>query len=353
MDVVKLKILIPFWDLNLFDRYERQFKNLASENEVSILYRYGEIEKKWECFFNFIELEFQDFGHRYATWYFNKDICPSFVPSDLDLVYSLSGLWMNIYGNKIAEFYNIPHVIRMRGDISEARKFQGIGKVQRFLFNRAFEDAIRNCTLIVPIVDKFKYTLKGLGINETKIFETVPNGIDVEEFEPHFPLKFTPGYAGRISTEKGSEFLLKLIEETKEYTWKITGKIQDRNFIPPNNCHYLGKTPRNQMANFYNEVSLLVQPSYSEGFPNIILEIYANNKPVLASYQAMPEEIKIFGQVLNHELGLWIEALHEIEGLYNHYRHGAREYVKKFSWENNRVKLMDAFNRAKYLYDTK
>jgi glycosyltransferase involved in cell wall biosynthesis len=352
-----MKILIPFWELGDFERYIPQFRQLGLIHEITFLYMRGTPKKPWFEWADFTKFELKPYGHKYADMFLNQRLVNSFIPLDTELVYSLSGLWFNLYGNSIADYLNVPHVIRMRGDMVEARKYQKLvstkGTLQRIIFSRAMDEALRRATLIVPIVDKFKLTLEGLGIHESKIFESVPNGINLAQWTRNLgPDKFTPGYAGRISEEKGSEFLERLIRETPEYTWKITGPIQSESFKIPPNCHYLGVTPYEKMDDFYKDLSVLVCPSETEGFPNTLLEFYAQNKPVIVSPDFLPEEVRVFGQVVStSELDNWIGALVELEDLYESYlEDGPRNYVVQFGWYNYADKMTEAFNKALYLH---
>ncbi len=290
-----MNVLIPFFNLDLFDRFEPQLNALAEEVETLYLLHTRGVEPfSLKENIELVYFELPSRGHKYLNWWIGRKLVSSFVPTDLNVVYSLSGLWMHIYGQEIADFFDIPHVIRMRGNMAEARLYQGRGSVQRWLFYRSWEESFRKATLVTCIVEKFIPYLRTIGLRESQIGEVIPNGIDAISWSPMYPDLFTPGYAGRISEEKGSRFLLDLIKKTPQWTWRLTGDIQDQDFIPPGNCHYLGITSFKDMGEFYDKVSLLVLPSHSEGFPNTILEGYASGKLVLGSLDAVPQEIDIF-----------------------------------------------------------
>lgn len=337
-----MKVLLPFWNLDLIDRYEPQLLSLANEvDKLIILYTSGGKGKSFDEFmFNteFIKLPLPNMGQSHLNWWAGRKTAPSFVPSDLDVVYSLSGLWMNLYGQEIADYWDIPHVIRMRGDMSKVRLHQRRSHVERWLFHKTHEECFRKASLVTPIVEKYIPYLKTIGVRD--IGEVIPNGVDPRLGMSILPDRFTPGYAGRISKEKGSQFLMELIKSTPQYTWKITGEIQDQDFIPPDNCHYLGKTPFAYMGEFYNEVSCLVIPSFTEGFPNAILEGYINGKPVLGSVDAIPQEAKVFGMRADLDIETWSERLDILQTMwrttpekYIELGNRAREYARSFTWK--------------------
>jgi len=348
-----MKVLIPFWKLEIIDRYYPQFNALAREiSELIILYETGTPPEDMEPNVSFLKFTPPASPHRYLSWWLGKShshLCTQITRWDIDAVYSLSGLWMNIYGHEIAEIFGIPHIIRMRGSMTETRKYNGKGRIQNLLFSRLHERALRSATLITSIVQKYIPYLKEIGLSEEQIGEVIPNGVGLRAFPQH-PDTFTPGYAGRISKEKGSEFLLKLIKETPDLTWKVTGEIQDLDFVPPSNCHYLGKTPFAEMDTFYDQVSLLVQPSHTEGFPNILLESFVNGKVVIGSLDAYPEEVAVYGDRLPLDLDLWVDSLNRWDNMTRglRYNHGnnAREYAEMFTWDNHGSRIAGQIEKA-------
>ena len=109
------------------------------------------------------------------------------------------------------------------------------------------------------------------------------------------------------------------------------------------------------MGLFYDQVSLLVQPSFTEGFPNIILEAFINGKLVVGSEDAYPEEVSVFGDRIPLEMDLWIDSLKKWSEMSGGDRlnHGlnAGEYVKMFTWGNHGSRLAGQLQKAINLHD--
>jgi glycosyltransferase involved in cell wall biosynthesis len=348
-----MNVLIPFFDLTRFDRYVPQLSYLADNlDRLDILYRWGQPPKSHHPKFNFIKFDLPKKGHKYLDWFLGRDVVPSFVPSDLDLVYSLSGLWMNVYGRAISEFWDIPHVVRLRGDMSSVRLYQGRGAFQRAIFRQIHFEALKQATLITPIVEKYQLDLMRKGFRN--VGDTVPNGIKVSYDPVHDPETFSPSYIGRISKEKGSEFLEELISETPQYNWTIAGDIQDQDFTVPAHANYLGYVPYNEIKAFYDHSSVVVMPSLAEGFPNTILEAYAHGKPVIGTREAIPAEIRRFGvRLRRQEMRSWINALDCIDKIGTPPNQGERikEYVREnYSWELYGSRMRDQLDKAISVY---
>ncbi|MGQ9597719.1 MAG: glycosyltransferase [Thermoproteota archaeon] len=87
------------------------------------------------------------------------------------------------------------------------------------------------------------------------------------------------------------------------------------------------------MLKFYNMVDLEVLPSLTEGFPSVILEAYAYEKPVLASVEAFPKELELFGAFASFEM--FEEKIRELQQAdLRGIGRLARNCVKKnFAWE--------------------
>lgn len=110
------------------------------------------------------------------------------------------------------------------------------------------------------------------------------------------------GYVGRIAEEKGVRNLIESVDKIfKEYSnvkflfigdGPLTHLIEN---MPPEYADcigFVGLIPHSKLSTYFNEMKLLVIPSYAEGLPKVLLEAMACGTPVLATpVGAIPDVI--------------------------------------------------------------
>ena len=161
------------------------------------------------------------------------------------------------------------------------------------------------------------------------------------------------GYIGRLSREKGImnfiEAIPCILKQQENIEFLIVGdgplysKIRDE--IDTNGISHrvklFGWIPHDKVADYFNDLKLLVLPSYSEGLPTAILEAMACGTPVMATrVGGIPDVVKDgeTGFILNNNLPEYLAE--EIIKALNYYRlheisENAVEAVRgRFSYEN-------------------
>jgi len=99
------------------------------------------------------------------------------------------------------------------------------------------------------------------------------------------PLRF--GYLGRLSPEKG---ILPLVDyfSTAKHSFYFAGDGSQKNEILEKiknntNCHYLGLINSDKVAVFFEEIDVLIIPSYEESGPLVGLEAMAAGKIIIST----------------------------------------------------------------------
>ena len=129
----------------------------------------------------------------------------------------------------------------------------------------------------------------------------IPNGIDLEDFNPRIPKvkKFSSGkinilYVGRIEKRKGLIYLLKayriLQKKFNNLRVIVVGegdlKKKCQEFIKKYNLrevYFVGAKSGRELTSFYNTCDIFVSPSiFGESFGLVLLEAMACQKPVVA-----------------------------------------------------------------------
>lgn len=147
----------------------------------------------------------------------------------------------------------------------------------------------------IPIIRK-KFGVKDV--------EWIPNAVDTEKFnyveaEPNPPLVT---YVGKLEQWKGIDTLInsfKIINrEAKDVKFLVVGsgslesKLKEAN-LP---LELLGHVPYSEMPKIYQRTSVLVLPSYMEGFPCTLVEALSCQVPVVASDIGDAKEIVVDGE---------------------------------------------------------
>lgn len=118
----------------------------------------------------------------------------------------------------------------------------------------------------------------------------IPHGCTVPEEVCPLPDKFTVGYLGAIGPDKGLPYLLQAWKRLnyKDASLVVAGSHSDSSYVRSlieryggGNIHLKGWV--NCVDDFYNNISVYVQPSVSEGFGIEVLEAMAHARYVICS----------------------------------------------------------------------
>jgi len=184
--------------------------------------------------------------------------------------------------------------------------------VEKMLFRNAE-------TVIVQTKANKRFLIKNCGIKAEKI-EIIPNAVDSGLFDPRLfdPDRIREKYeisgdniilfAGRLTTQKGLEYLLRAIalvkREIQHFKLLLVGKGPQENALKDLSAalgiadyvFFLGDIPHCRMPELYSLADIFVLPSLSESFPNAMLEAMAMEKPVVATRVGVIPEIIVNGE---------------------------------------------------------
>jgi len=347
-----MKLIMPFWNLDMMDRYFPQINTIAERCDCfTILYLDGEIKKEWEKNINFVKVHLPKVPS-YLKWIYGCiDVKNQIKKFDVDAFYCLSGLWFQYYSWYLSKKMKKPYIVRLRGDDRASRINLGQGYLKRSIFGKLYSFTLRRANRIIPISEELYTLALESKIRSDKISNVIYNGIDTNLFNfKSYPDEFIVGYAGRISKEKGSRLLLKITRILRDTKFIVVGELQD-NIEFPDNVDYRGILKYSDMPDFYNDCSLIIIPSFNEGFPNTILEAYSTGRTIIININVLSSDIEIYGDlVLTYNIEEWLRSIRsmylfkdemEEEGL------EARKYVKdNFSWEKYGDEMLKEFTKA-------
>jgi len=338
-----MKLMMPMWDASLLHRYEPEIRAMSKHlDALHVVYFRGNPQGGYADFHR-IRLNILP-GPRAFTyaaslgpaWQQVKDI-------QVDLYYCLSGFWFEQYMAYFARKAGKPYVVRLRGDDVKVREIYGRPCAQRWVMKQLYIRTLRGANLVIPISEAMRSLAFSHGVNPRRVTAPLPNGVDTKLFKPS-PWKFDSfrlGYAGRISPEKGIDFLTRLMQETPDVDYVVAGKDQI-GWTPPGNAEYWGELDYKEMPRFYKAITALLIPSYTEGYSCVLREAYACGRPVIISSAALTPEARVFGLCLPHDLEDWKKVIYWLKEDYMGLRSSstivewgakATEWAGRFSWE--------------------
>jgi glycosyltransferase involved in cell wall biosynthesis len=334
-----MKILMPFWQLETFARYVPQMRAISERiDEFHIAYIMGKLAEDWREYFEFhkVSIPYSFIRSITVRWWLSKGrMYEQIKDIDVDSYYTLSDFWSQEVVRHTALELAKPYVVRLRGNHEIEREAKNVSFYKRKFFHYFETRSLKDADLIVPISRKLANVAMRWGVHENQVSDPVPLGVDVNHFKEtniRRSSQFTVGYAGRISPEKGIRRLIELAKKLPNALFLVAGRKQ-MEISFPKNVRYIGDLPFDEMPCFYNQCDLVILPSLTEGFPCAILEAYACGKPILATPEAVPEELRVFGAV--GDVNAFPELIKEIQTWsLQSLGKETREYVEKhYTWE--------------------
>ena len=157
-----------------------------------------------------------------------------------------------------------------------------------------YTDFIRNADVVVVPSQMSADFLEDKPGTRGKIV-VIPHGVDLPDKTADFKNEFIVGYLGAVGPDKGLPYLMKawagLMYTDAELLLRCDP--MPANWVPPmtkgqkiNRVDHM-----DTLSDFYNELSVYVQPSVTEGFGIPVLEAMAHGRPVIVTEGAGVSEL--------------------------------------------------------------
>jgi len=173
----------------------------------------------------------------------------------------------------------------------------GVARGFEYIEFRLANNIIVYSEALIPALGLTRFASRS-GKNKGKILIAHEHSIDFDNFNIRIRLnerENVVGYIGRLSQEKGVMNFLRaipiILDRQKDIKFIILGDGHLRQEIErylndeklTDKVKLIKFVPHEEVANYLNELKLLLVPSYTEGLPNIMLESMACGTPVLAT----------------------------------------------------------------------
>ena len=164
-------------------------------------------------------------------------------------------------------------------------------KLQQFLLRPFVKKISQQADVVFSYGGKITNIIKSIGVNPNHIIE-IPSGVEKEfignSIAAHKESYRKFVFLGRAERRKGivelNDVLQKLISEKQNFKFEFIGPIPDSMKIIHDSIIYHGEIRDTQkIKNLLSQNDVLVCPSWSEGFPNVILEAMASGLAIIAT----------------------------------------------------------------------
>ncbi|MET3196564.1 glycosyltransferase family 1 protein [Bacillus sp. OAE603] len=216
-----------------------------------------------------------------------------------DIIHVATPFTIGLCGIQISKKLNIPLVASYHTNFDHYLHYYKLTYLESFLWK--YLDWFHRSTkkIFVPSKDTLHH-LNTKGFNNLSVWT---HGVDCSLFKPaedqeeikqkyNITSKYTICFVGRIAPEKDLDTLTNIMKYSKQrfgnqLTWVIVGdgpkKEEMMKKTGTNQIIYTGYLQKNELAEIYSVSDVMVFPSDTETFGNVVLEAMASGTPVIGA----------------------------------------------------------------------
>ncbi len=231
-------------------------------------------------------------------------------------------------------------------------------KLQQYLLQPFVKKLSQQADIVFSYGGKITDIIRSIGVKPEHIIE-IPSGVEKSfigaSISSHNETYRKFIFLGRAERRKGiielNDVLQKLISQKRNFKFEFIGPIPDSMKLTHDSIMYHGEIRDAQkIKSLLSQNDVLVCPSWSEGFPNVILEGMASGLAIIAT------NVGAINAMVNTNNGWLIEPANE-KALYSAIidaieskdltskKQQSLELIKtKFNWDMISLRLIDAIN---------
>jgi glycosyltransferase involved in cell wall biosynthesis len=166
--------------------------------------------------------------------------------------------------------------------------------VDEFLLDMQTKHVLESDIIICPSNYSVS-AMQKLDLVSDQQFEVIPHGVDLPDVVKPIPEQFRVGYVGQCGPDKGVIYACMAWKQLNykdsifgyagphEEVWKHPANGWIKRIMPESQAQFkiLGFIP--EISELYNNISVYIQPSVTEGFGLEVLEAMAHGRPVIVS----------------------------------------------------------------------
>ena len=324
-----------------------------------------ESHPEWKRAKRYVDLPSKDLSKIYLSYLRQiTEIVEKFQP---DIIHVNHCFFLTWIANYIKSIYRTAFVVTAHGT-----EILQVSKDQRF--RRLTTQALQASSAIIAVSPHTKKWLlkvfKGIGLKRKP--RVITGGIDFDSWSKDAPIKIINKkynikdkkviiFVGRLTKEKGIEYLIKSAKKIKAEIFIIGGGVEKRRLMDyarkteATNIHFLGyfgKEYIEELREFYRKADVLVLPSVvDESLGLVLLEAMACETPVVASNKGgipLAVKDKINGYLIRAKSSKQITE--KVNWLLNNPEKSAvmgknaRQLIQeKFSWQSISPKIVKIY----------